>query len=235
MTAKPLLRPDDAQAIQAALAAADARTSGEIYCVVAEESSHYPEVALAWAALVAILAPAILLMAGIRVTVPDLFGDWSAAEVSAAAEAAARSALLGAIVLQGLLFVVVGLVLAWPPARRAVTPGLIKRDHVRRRAAEQFLAKNLHAHHARTGVMIYVSLAERMAEIIAEDKVAAAVDPHAWDPAMHALVEGLKHGHAAQGFAAAIEACAGVMAQRFPAGPDDPPADLDALVQLPRA
>jgi putative membrane protein len=229
------LSPSDLAAIEAAVRAAEARTTGEIYCVVTEESSHYGETALAWGAGVALLGPAVLLAAGVRVTIPDLFSSWSATEVGAAIETAVRNALIGAIVVQGLLFVATALIASIPPVRRFLTPRGLKRLRVQRRAAEQFVAKNLHLTRERTGVMIYVSLGERMAELIADEGIAGHVDAEVWDKAMAALTEGLKRGQPGAGFAAAVGLCGDVLAEKFPARAGDNPNELpDAVVVLPK-
>jgi putative membrane protein len=229
------LSPTDLAAIQDAVREAETRTSGEIYCVVAEESSDYGETPLAWAAGVALLAPTILLIAGVRVSIPDFFATWSAAQVGAAVELAVQSALIGTIVLQGLLFAATALLVSMPTIRRALTPSGLKRNRVRRHAGEQFLAKNLHLTRERTGVLIFVSLGERMAEIIADEGIASQVDAKVWDNAMAALLEGLKRGEPAAGFAAAIGLCADVLAERFPPRPGDNPNELpDAVVVLPK-
>jgi putative membrane protein len=234
MTGK--LSPADLQAIEAAVREAEARTRGEIYCVVSEQSGHYGETPLAWAAGAALLAPAILLLGGVHVSVPDPFADWTAAQVGQAAEAAARSALEGAILLQAVLFALVAVVVALRPLRLLLTPRFVKRHEVRRRAGEIFLSKSLQNTRERTGVLIYVSLAERMAELIADEGIAAHVEPHVWDKAMAALAEGLKRGEPAAGFAAAIGLCGDVLAERFPADPGDNPNELpDAVVVLPKA
>jgi putative membrane protein len=237
MAKDPMLTPADLGAIEAAVREAETRTTGEIYCVVAEESSDYGETPLAWAAGVSLLGPALLLMGGVHVTVPDLFGGgWTAAQMSQAAEAAARQALIGAIVLQGLLFAVTVIVVSLPALRLRLTPRGLKRDRVRRRAQEQFLAKNLHLTRERTGVLIFVSAAEHMAELIADEGIAAQVEPKVWDRAMAALIEGLKRDEPAAGFAAAVGLCADVLAERFPARAGDNPNELaDTVVVLPRA
>jgi len=228
--------PSDLAAIEAAVRAAEARTTGEIYCVVAEESSEYGETPLAWAAAMALLAPVLLLAGGVQVTVPDLFAaGWSAEQVSRAAEGAAREALLGAVVLQAILFAVAAAVVSIPAVRRFMTPSSLKRARVRRRAQDQFLAKNLHLTRERTGVLIFVSFSERMAELIADEGVAAQVSPQAWERAMDALTAGLKRREPAAGFAAAVGICADILAERFPARPGDNPNELsDAVVVLPR-
>ncbi|MET0274081.1 MAG: TPM domain-containing protein [Phenylobacterium sp.] len=228
------LSPAGLGVIEAAVAEAEARTTGEIYCVVAEESSEYGETPLAWAAGVALLGPALLLLGGVHVTVPDLFGGWSAEQAGQIAEAAARRALIGAVVLQGVLFAATMLLVSLTPVRRALTPRAFKRDRVRRRAQEQFLAKNLHLTRERTGVLIFVSLAERMAEIIADEGIAAQVEPEAWTRAMDALIEGLKRDQPSAGFAAAIGLCGDLLAGKFPADPSDNPNELsDRVVVLP--
>jgi len=234
---KPLLTPDDLSTIEAAVRAAEARTTGEIYCVLAEQSSDYHATPLAWAAGVALLAPAILLLAGVEVTAPDvsMFGGWTADQVEDIGEATARGALIGTLLLQALLFMVTLFVAAIPPVRRALTPRGMKRDRVRQRAEEQFLSKNLHATRERTGVLIYVSAAERMAELIADEAIHAQVEHGAWDRAMAALTAGLRQGRSAEGFTAAIAICGELLAARFPARPDDNPNELsNAVVVLSR-
>ena len=230
------LSSSDLEAIEAAVREAELRTTGEIYCVVAEDSSDYGETPLAWGAGVALLAPALLLLGGVHVAIPDFFSGWSATAVGLAIEGGVKRALMGTIILQGLLFVAAAALVAIPAVRRALTPRGLKRARVRRRAEEQFLAKNLHLTRERTGVLIFVSLGERMAELIADEGIAGQVDSHVWDKAMTALLAGLKKGAPAEGFEAAIALCAEVLAERFPPRSDDNPNELpDAVVVLPRA
>ncbi|WP_411288981.1 TPM domain-containing protein [Phenylobacterium sp.] len=229
------LTPSDLETITASVREAETRTTGEIYCVVSERSADYAETPLVWAAGVALLGPALLLLAGVQVSAPDLFGGWTAAQATGAAEAAARQALIGAILLQGALFVIILLATATLPVRLLLTPSGLKRERVRRRASEQFIAKNLHATRERTGVLIFVSLAEHMAELIADESIAARVEPEVWDRAMAALIAGLKRGEPAAGFAAAVGLCADILAEHFPARAGDNPNELaDAVVVLPR-
>jgi putative membrane protein len=236
--AEPLLSPDDLLAIEAAVRTAETRTTGEIYCVVAEESSDYHATPLAWAAGVALLAPAILLAAGVQVTAPDIsmFGGWTAEQVEDVGEATARAALVGTLLLQAALFLGTLLFTSIRPIRLMLTPRGLKRDRVRQRADEQFLSKNLHATRERTGVLIYVSAAERMVELVADENIHSQVGDAAWQPPVAALVEGLKQGKVAAGFERCIGLCADLLAERFPSKPGDNPNELpDAVVVLPRA
>jgi putative membrane protein len=227
-----MLNPAELASVEAAVRAAEARTKGEIYCVIAPDSSDYRETPLAWAAAVALLAPALLLLAGIVVRTPDILAGWTAAHADVATELAARNALAGAILLQGLLFGVTAVIVALPRVRVAVTPKGLKRDRVERRARDHFLAKNLHLTRERTGVLIFVSAAEHMAEIVADQTIAEKVAPDAWEAPMKVLTDGLKAGRAVDGFVGAVALCADILAVHIPADADNPNELPDAVVVL---
>ena len=133
------------------------------------------------------------------------------------------------------LFVATLVITALPPVRRALTPRAFKRERVRRRALEQFAAKNLHLTSERTGVLIFVSFAEHMAELIADEGIAAHVEPRVWDEAMAALVAGLRRGDPGAGLVAAVRECGEVLAAKFPADPSNPNQLPNVVVVLPRA
>jgi putative membrane protein len=229
-----MLTEADRKRIEAMVKAAEARTAGEIYCVVAQESSDYRETPVVWGAVAALLAPTLLLAAGIHVTAPELGDHWTAAQMAASAEKAARGAVSGAILLQTLLFIFVTLVVAIPPIRRLLTPRGMKRERVRRRAQEQFMAKNLAATRERTGVLIYISVAERMAELIADEGISARVAPVAWEGAMARLIAGFKLGRPLEGFEQAIDICAEILSEHVPPRPGDNPNELPNTVAVIR-
>jgi putative membrane protein len=74
-----------------------------------------------------------------------------------------------------------------------------------------------------------------MAELIADQGIDDQVEPAVWDRAMTALVAGLKRGEPGAGFAAAVTLCGEVLAERFPAGADNPNELSNAVVVLPSA
>jgi len=222
-----VLTEDERGQVAEAVARAEIHTRGEIFCIIAPDCGDYRETPLAAAAFAALAAPALLLAGGVQVTVPGLIqGGWTAAAVGAAAGVAAREAVLGVILLQVFLFILV-LMLAWLPAvRRFLTPPSLMRDRVRRRAYEQFLSKTLQATRERTGILIFVSEWERMAELIADEGVASRVDAGVWNEAMARLVKGLRTGDAAEGFVAAVDICGSVLAEHFPPIEGDNPNEL---------
>lgn len=218
--------------IAAAIAAAEQRTSGEIYCVLAAQSSDYRETPLAWAAGAALLAPALLLLAGFEVAAPAAVTGWTAAQAGAAAEAAVRAALIGAVLLQALLFAAVGLLVAWRPVRLFLTTPGLKAERVRQRAQELFLSKGVHETAGRTGVLIYVSLAEHRVELVADEAVDGVVDPGAWDSVVADLVKELRLRRTAKGLIDAAARCGEILAKRFPPGPRNPNELSDEVVEL---
>ena len=68
----------------------------------------------------------------------------------------------------------------------------------------------------RTGILIFVSLAERYARIIADDGIAARVPQSEWQAAVDALIAHMRDGRIADGFVAAIELCGSELARHFP-------------------
>ncbi len=223
-----MLTDQDRDRVAAAVRKAEVSTRGEIICVIAQESSEYREVPVAWAALAALAAPGLLLLGGIHVTIPDLFqSSWTASAVGQVTELAAREAVAGAITLQIVLFFLVASIVWIRSIRTLLTPRSLKRSRVRARAREQFLARSLQATRERTGILIFVSVRERMAELIADDGVAALVDPKVWDEAMTQLLTGIRHKDPASGFENAVALCGKILAEHFPALEDDNPNELD--------
>jgi putative membrane protein len=211
-----MLSQADHDRIHAAIDAAQARTSGEISCVVARESSKYQEVPLAWAAAVALVAPPLALAFGLRpfVIVDLLQNGWTLTQAGAL-HGAVMTSLVAYAAVQAVLFALVAGLASIAPIRRMLTPGFIAREHVHARAMEQF-AHRLHRSTASTGVLIYASLAERRVEIVADEAIHQKVDEGAWDRAVAAAIARIKAGDVAGGLIAAVEACGGELATHFP-------------------
>lgn len=226
-----LMNPKDHERVRAAVAAAEAKTSGEICCVLARECSDYWEIPLAWAAAAALIAPGVAVALGVRPdTVQALLGDWSVAH--AVGPAAISSALSLYVMAQAALFLAVGLVVSIPPIRRLLTPSALKREHVRKRAQEQFAARALHLTEGRTGVLIFASLGERRVEVIADEGVSSKIPPEAWAGVAKALTAGMKARDPAAGFAAAIARAGDLLAGPCPRQPGDRNELPDTVIEL---
>ena len=224
----------DQARVAEAVARAEATTSGEIYCVVAPEVSTDVETPLIWAAAIALLLPALALLAGLRpAMLTTVFGGWTIGHASAV-DGAILSALITYVGLQAAVFVVAALVVSIPPIRRALTPRGLKVAQVRRAALDLFLAKDLHRTRDRTGVLIFAALAEHRVEVIADEGIYAAA-PHAvWDEVVADVVAGMKRGKVADGFIAAVARTGAILAQHMPPRPGDTNELPDGLTVLPR-
>jgi len=199
----------DKKRVADAIRAAEAKTSGEIYCVIAQHASDYRLVPIAWAAALALLVPLPLIYVS----------AWSA-EVIYACQ-------LG-------IFVVIAAVLSHPILRFHIVPRKTKHDRAHAAALRQFWAHGLDTSEHRTGVLIFASAAERYAEIIADAGINQKVKPDVWHDAMTALIDGIKQDRPADGFVTAIEKCGGVLAQHFPlpAGAKNPDQLPNRLIEI---
>jgi len=215
-----MLSRADIQRVHTAVAEAEAVTTGEIFCVVAQESSKYREARLAWAGGVALLAPPLALLFGVR---PAAFvstlllvvqSGWAVGQAGAV-DAMVTSALVGYAALQVVLFGVVLGLASLPAVRPFLTPASLKRQHVHARAMEQFTHR-LHATKAATGVLIYASLAEHQVEIVADEAIHKKIAAGEWDRAVKAAVGPIAAGDVAGGLIAAIEICGRALAEHFP-------------------
>ena len=93
-----------------------------------------------------------------------------------------------------LKFTVVLLILKWMPLRLALTPGATKHRRVRRRAITMFKAAAERRTIGRTGILIYLSMGERRAEIVADEAITKVTTPETWGEAMAALLVEVKRG-----------------------------------------
>ena len=190
------LSPHDRQRISAAIQAAERRTTGEIVCVLAKSSVEATALPIVVAALGALALPWLLV--GFT-TLPVLI----------------------ILSLQLALFVALAVLLCLPRVRSALLPRATRQAIAHRVAMEQFMLRGIGRTEGRTGVLVFVSLAERYARIVADEAIAARVAQADWQGAIDALIDHMREGRIADGFVVAIERCGGVLATHFPATADE--------------
>jgi putative membrane protein len=181
----------DRERISSAIRAAEARTSGEIVCVLAQTSSDATGLPLLVAAVVALALPWLLVT----------FTAMSIHRV---------------LLLQTAVFFALAMLLCLPRVRVALMPRAARRAVAHRAAMEQFSIRGIAHKKDRTGVLIFVSLAERYARIIADHGIAARVPQSEWQGAIDALVAHMSGGRIADGFITAIAVCGKVLETNFP-------------------
>jgi putative membrane protein len=224
------LTPQVQSRIGDAIAAAEAGTSGEIFCVLARRVSSYRDISLGWAAAAALLLPLGLIPFGFDPAwIPGLADGWQAAHLSSTDVVVGQSLAAYALI-QSAVFVAAFLVTSIPVVRRLVTPRSIRRARVRRAAVEQFLAHGMHITRERTGVLIFAALSDHQVEVVADEGIHSKVDQTVWAEAVEVLARGMKNGDPAAGFEAAIELCGGVLAEHFPPRDTNPNELEDRLV-----
>jgi len=222
---------DDHARIAAAVRAAERGTSGEIRCVLAPDSGDPSERTTWIASAFALVAPAIAVLAGFRPGA--MAGGWSVGHLAAADEQALAAVSLY-IVLQAVIFALVWCLVAWTPVLRLVIPRKMLGARVHAAALAQFEALGLAHTRDRTGILLYASLAEHRAEVLADEGIYAKAPREVWDEIVGLLIAGLKAGDPASGFVHAIERTGEILAACLPPREDDANELPDGLVETRR-
>ena len=204
-----LITETDHPRIADAIRQAEAKTSGEIFCVIARASSEYRLVPVCWAALIALISPFGLLY----------FTSWPALSIYLAQLGIFFASLYG---------------LSRPSVRFLIVPRQTRNDRAHAEALRQFRAQGLHLTESRTGVLIFASAAERYAEIVADAGINEKVSPEVWDRAIAALIAAVKDDRPGDGFIEAVQQCGAVLAEHFPVPPGarNPDELPDKVVEL---
>jgi putative membrane protein len=221
VAASSVLNQTQRDAIGAAIETAEAQTAGEIFVVVARKSGDYGWTTLVYGIVFALLAPVLMLALGINpLDLADWLlrlvdGGWSVGVGQSPGDEAALGMAI-VVALQTLIFILISCLGLNSDVREALTPGFVKRHSVHRAALEQFLAHGIHLTEGRTGVLIYASISEHQAEIVADTAIYTKVERSVWADAIHALLTGARDGELAKGLIGAIEKSGAVLAQHFP-------------------
>jgi len=181
----------DRERISSVIRSVEAKTSGEIVCVLAQSSCDTTGLPILIAAIAALVLPWLLVA----------FTAMSVHRI---------------LLLQVALFVVLTVVLCLPRVRVALVPYRTRRAMAYRVATEQFVSRGIARKKDRTGILIFVSLAEHYARIIADEGIAALVPQSEWQGAVDALVAHMANGRIADGFITAVEACGNVLTTHVP-------------------
>ena len=216
----------DHDRVSAAIGAAEAGSNGEIIAIAAERSDEYHDVGLHYAVLVLFLVLAWF------AAFPHQLTWWWTVVMGWSAEPSLRQLLTLLLGMALLKFLAVLYLMKWKPLRLALTPGATKSRRVRRRAVMLFKTGAERRTVGRTGVLIYLSMGERRAEIVGDEAITAVTTPETWGEAMAALIADVKHGRPADGIVAAIGLIGEVLAAHFPRTSDDKNEIPDKLIEL---
>ena len=207
------MTPEEHARIADAVQAAEANTSGEIYCVVARSSDSY------------FFPAAFMVTLGIVVislVVAYLLDRWWYDRPPMNLVVAQLIAIACALLVLGF----------FPAIRIHLVPLRQRYRHAHDNAMKQFLSRNIHLTTARTGVMLFVSLAERYAEVVADAGINSRVPQETWDGVVAGLITHARRAEIADGFVEAIGTVGALLAEHFPVTTGDVNELDDHVVEL---
>ena len=196
----------DRQRLEAAVRAAERQTGGELVLVIARSSDGYLYIPLLWASLIALALPGFLHPAGL--------GAYPVYLIQLAA------------------FLGLSFLFQWTPLKMKLIPRAVKTRRAGRMAREQFVERGLHRTRDGSGVLVFVSLAEHVVEIIADQGIDSKVPEGAWQDIVARLLEEVKAGRVVEGFAGAVERAGALLAEHCPRQDGDQNELPDRLVIL---
>lgn len=202
------LGANDKQRIAEAIRQVEAKTRGELVTVIARECDDYYYIPTLWAALCALFLPALVIVFDLEQTVLGSYG----AQVA--------------------VFLLAIMVFRLPAIKYRVIPRAVKRQRAARLAQEQFLLQNLDHTEERTGVLLFVAVAEHYVEVIADRGIHAAVPSGTWDWVVADFLAKVKNGDVADGFVRAIEGIGSHLIEHFPAEAENPNELPDHLIEI---
>lgn len=176
-----------------AIAEIEKHTDAELVAVLARQSDRYNYIPLLWAALLALVTPTLLLLSPF----------WLDAKTIA--------------LIQLLVFILAVLLLRVPAIAIRLIPRQVRHWRASNMARRQFLDNNLHHTRGETGVLIFVSEAERYVEIIADRGINDKIGQEQWDGIVADFIAAVRRGESLNGFLSCIGACGALLQQHVPA------------------
>ncbi|MBN9438907.1 TPM domain-containing protein [Bosea sp. (in: a-proteobacteria)] len=191
-----MLNSGDRDAIAEAVREAERRTSGEIVVVIDRAAGSYLAVPVVLALTAALFVPWPLL-ALTMTSAPRIF------------------------LLQLIAAALLLAVLLWYGRGGRFVPGFVKRRHAHETALREFTARGLTLTRGRTGVLLYVAVQERYAEIVADAGIDGKVDEASWKGIIEPLLSAAREDRLREGLEVAVRAIGEVLAAHAPPVADD--------------
>ncbi|RDJ20589.1 hypothetical protein DWF00_08085 [Bosea caraganae] len=186
----------DREAVAEAVRQAETLTSGEIVVVVDRAASSYRTVPMVMALALALFVPWPLLLLTFT-SAPRIF----------------LIQLISAAVLMAALL--------WYGRGGRFVPGFVKRGRAHDVALREFTARGLTRTRGRTGVLLYIAVQERYAEILADSGIDGKVEHETWRGIVEPLLLAAKEDRLREGLIAAVADLGHVLAQHAPPAAND--------------
>jgi putative membrane protein len=198
--ASELFTAEEREAISRAVSSAESRTAAEIIPAVTSSSGRYDRAEDVFGLIFALL---VLVVGWLALSDGRPSEDWTGVSVPPFG--------LFSVIVTLLVGFAIGAALAtrFPVLRLPFISAREMRDEVERAAGEAFFRLRLRKTAGATGILIYVSVYERMVRVVGDDAIAEKP------------IEGLRDERPGEGLVAAIERCGDLCAPHFPPLPDD--------------
>lgn len=191
-----LLSADEKLSIERAVEAAERRTAGELVVVLARRSADY---------------------AGFRAGLAASLAVALGAEAAYLLEAPLWLLFLAQLPVGALVYLLLGHS-AW---LRWFVPKPVREEAVLQRAFSEFMQNGVGNTRERSGVLVFISEAEHRAIILADQGINARVASSEWQADIDTLLQAIRKREAAKGLLAVIHRIGDILAESFPAQPDD--------------
>lgn len=191
------LTENNKQKISDAIKDAESKCNGEIVTVIAQQSDTYIYLPLLWASVIALSVPMIISLLSLT--------DLVAYNYS----------------IQLITFILLSSIFRFRPLQMRLIPKRVKNQRCHRMAMEQFFLNNIHHTEKRTGILIFVSVAEHYVEIIADKGINDVVEKNIWSDVVNTLVAKVKSHQVADGFVEAVTICGNELITHFPSDKKD--------------
>lgn len=198
----------DRENIAEAIRQVEKNTDGELVTVISRQSDQYFYIPLLWATLIALAIPGLIMIVDHPL------------------------ALMHSYTIQFVSFLVLAILFRWQPVTMRLIPRQVKHQRAHRVAMEQFFMQNLHHTKSASGILIFVSIAERYVEIIADKGINDVVPAGSWDAIVEQFTSRVKGGQVATGFLETIDACGHVLAEHYPKSDGNPNELPNHLVEI---
>lgn len=188
-----LLNKSDQAAVTAAINEVERETDAELVTVLTAQADNYNYIPLVWAGILALLVPGI----------GNYFGSWFGADML--------------MLVQWGTFVLLSLLFRMPGINTRLIPRQVRYWRASNLARRQFLEQNLHHTEGGTGMLIFVSEAERYVEILVDQGIADVLDNSVWESIVADFTAKVRQGQTRQGFLDCIAACGTLLKEHVPA------------------
>ena len=186
------LSETDRDRIEAAVTALEAKSSAELAVAVARQSHDYGAYPFLWSAAVGLFAGGLLAV------------SWSDARA------------IDVILIEGIVFVLSYLTLHFTRLGIALIPKRLKSSHARRLAAAEFATLVAQRTTGHSGLLLFVSLAERHVEILVDRGIDDKISKEQWQAIVERFGASASSSTITDRIVAAIEQCAAILAQHLP-------------------